>query len=74
MNKVVFGEKVLVCVESLHNIPIPWEAKYKGYYVEINLMFGLKSYGKMTTHNSYLTLTHGFTFVIFSSWVVFRFF
>lgn len=49
-----------------------WDKKYKAFYVEANLMFGLKSYGKITTRYSHANFTkHGFSLVNFSFWVNF---
>ncbi|KAL3084827.1 hypothetical protein niasHT_031712 [Heterodera trifolii] len=38
-------ERLLLNIESVHNIPGHWTTKYKSFYVEVHLMYGTKSYG-----------------------------
>lgn len=62
-------DKVLVSVETLHNLPNSWTQKYRSYFVEAHLMYGLKSFGKVISGQRPLTSKYHFQYVSFQHWV-----
>lgn len=62
-------DKVLFSVETLHNLPNSWTQKYRSYFVEAHLMYGLKSYGKVRSGQRPLTSKYHFNYVSFQHWV-----
>ncbi|KAI1732417.1 phosphatidylinositol 3- and 4-kinase domain-containing protein [Ditylenchus destructor] len=64
-------EKLLLNVETLHNLPYMWEGKYKSYFVETHLMFGTKSYGMARSELRSSLSKYNFGHVSFQFWAEF---
>jgi len=47
-------ERLMLSVESLHNLPNEWQSAYGSYHIEAHLMYGPKSYGMRASGMSYL--------------------
>lgn len=62
-------DKLLFSVETLHNVPNIWKNKYQAFFVEAHLMYGLKSYGKVTSSLRTIQSKYHFDYVTFQHWV-----
>lgn len=66
------NEKLLMNIESAHNLPGLWETKYKCYFLEAHLMYGPKSYGRCSSPlRSLNTSKYGFNHVPIQFWTDF---
>ena len=70
-DSILCNEKLLLSVESAHNLPNSWKDKYKAFYIEMHLMYGTKSYGICTSASKHIVNKYGFTYVLFQLWVKF---
>ncbi|KAH7732178.1 phosphatidylinositol 3-and 4-kinase [Aphelenchoides avenae] len=64
-------EKLLIHVESMHNLPNLWLRKYRSFYAEAHLMYGPKSYGMVSSSMRAQTSRYNFTYVPLQFWVDF---
>jgi hypothetical protein len=67
------NEKLLLFVESAHNLPAIWQSKYKAFFLEAHLMYGPKSFGMSASSMRILTnkTNNNFPFVPLEHWVDF---
>uniref|UniRef100_A0A915MYB8 Phosphatidylinositol-4-phosphate 3-kinase n=1 Tax=Meloidogyne javanica TaxID=6303 RepID=A0A915MYB8_MELJA len=62
------NEKLLISVESAHNLPNSWKSLYKSFYLEMHLMYGPNSFGRCKSLAKQIVNKHGFKFLPFQLW------